>query len=80
MVNVRSWDNLLISTLKVSLLITAVIIIYQEINLTAVVENVENEILLHETQELSASKETAEFLESDYDENELYQVENISIE
>ena len=80
MVNVRSWGTLLISTLKVSLLITAVIIIYQEINLTAVVENVENEILLHETQELSASKETAEFLESDYDENELYQVENISIE
>ena len=39
-----------------------------------------DEILLHKTQKISALKETPEFLESGYDENKLYRVENMSIE
>ena len=39
-----------------------------------------DEILLHETQKVNSVKEAPEFLESDYDENELYQVENMSLE
>ena len=39
-----------------------------------------DEILLHETQKVSAAKEAPEFLESNYDENKLYQFGNISIE
>ena len=32
------------------------------------------EIILHETQKVSAAREVPEFLDSDYDENEIYQV------
>ena len=39
-----------------------------------------DEILLHETQIVSAAKEAPDFLESDYDENKLYQVENMILE
>ena len=39
-----------------------------------------DEILLHETQKLSAEREAPEFLESDYDKNELYKVESMSLE
>ena len=39
-----------------------------------------DEILLHEIQKLSVAKEAPELLEYDYDENELYQVENMSLE
>ena len=37
-------------------------------------------ILLHETQKLSAAREASECLESDYDQNKLHQVENMSLE
>ena len=46
----------------------------------AIVNNAVDEILLHETQKVSAMKEAPELFESDYDENELYQVENMSLE
>ena len=39
-----------------------------------------NEILLHETKKVSAEREAPEFLDSDYDEKNLYQVENMSLE
>ena len=39
-----------------------------------------NEILLNETQKLSSTREAPEFLDSDYDEKDLYQVERVSIE
>ena len=39
-----------------------------------------DEILLYETQKVSASKEAAKFSESDYDKNGLYQVDNMSLE
>ena len=38
------------------------------------------EILLHATQKASYEKEAPAFLESDYDENDLYQVERMSLE
>ena len=46
----------------------------------AIINNVVGEILLNETQKLSAVKEVPEFLDSDYDENNLYQVEKMSLE
>ena len=39
-----------------------------------------NEILLNESQNVSAAKEAPEFLEYDYDDNNHYQVENMIIE
>ena len=45
-----------------------------------IVNNAVDEILLHETQKLSAEREAPEFLESDYDKNELYKVESMSLE
>ena len=66
--NARSSETLVISTLKVSLLSTAGIILYQEINLTGSRNNAVDEILIHETQKVSAVKEAPGFLESDYDE------------
>ena len=39
-----------------------------------------DEIILHETQKLSAVKEAPEFLESGYDENEVYPFENMRLE
>ena len=39
-----------------------------------------DEILLYESQKLSASKEAAKFSESDYDKNGLYQVDNMILE
>ena len=38
------------------------------------------DILINETQKLSAARQAPEFLESDYDVNDLYQVEKRSIE
>ena len=38
------------------------------------------EIILHETQKVSAAKEAPDFSESGYDENELNQVEKMSLE
>ena len=40
----------------------------------SIVNNVVDEILLHETQKVSAAREAPEFLDSDYDENDIYQV------
>ena len=39
-----------------------------------------NEILLKETQEVSAAREVPQFLDYDYDNKDLYQVEMIIIE
>ena len=39
-----------------------------------------DEILLNETQKLSAAREVPEFLDSDCDENDLYQVDKMSLE
>ena len=38
------------------------------------------EILLTENQKLSAAREAPEFLDSDYDENDVYQVDKMSLE
>ena len=38
------------------------------------------EILINETQKLSAAREAPEFLDSDYDDNDLYQVERMILE
>ena len=46
----------------------------------AIFNNVVDEIILHETQKLSAVKEAPEFLESGYDENEVYPFENMRLE
>ena len=51
----------------------------QQVN-NAIINNVVGEILLNETQKLSAVRKAPEFLDSDYDENNLYQVEEISLE
>ena len=45
------------------------------------INNVVDEILINEPKKVSAANHKApEFLESDYDENDLYQVENTSLE
>ena len=44
----------------------------------AIVNNAVDKILLTENQKLSAAREAPEFLDSDYDENNFYQVENES--
>ena len=45
-----------------------------------IVNNVVDEIILRGTRKLSAKKEAHELLESYYDANKLYQVENMSLE
>ena len=44
-----------------------------------IVNNVVDEIILNETQKVSAAREAPSFLESDYDEKCLYQVERMSL-
>ena len=39
-----------------------------------------DEILLNETQKVSADREAPQFLDYDHDENDLYQVESMSLE
>ena len=83
--NATYWDNLVLSTLKVSLLRTATIIPYKEIfnrqqENNAIVNNAVDEILLHESQKVSTAELAPAFLGSDYDDNELYQVEIMSLE
>ena len=39
-----------------------------------------DEILLHETQKVSDAREVPSFLDPDYDENDIYQVERIGLE
>ena len=39
-----------------------------------------DEILLNETKKVSAAREAQEFLDSDYDANDLYQVDKMSLE
>ena len=39
-----------------------------------------DEILLHETQKVSAAKEAPSFLEYDYDDSKIYQVGNMNLE
>ena len=46
----------------------------------SIVNNVVDEILPHETKKVSAAREAPEFLESDYDENKIYQVDNMILE
>ena len=47
----------------------------------AIVDNAVDEILLNETQKASAKNhEAPEFLDSDYDANDLYQVDKMSLE
>ena len=46
----------------------------------AIVKHTVDEILLSENQKVSASREAPEFLDSDYDENDLYQVYKMSLE
>ena len=52
--------------------------IQQENN--AIVNNLVDEILLHETQKVSDAKGAPEFLDSDFDQNNLYRVEKMSLE
>ena len=46
----------------------------------SIVNNALDEILLTENQKVSAAREAPEFLDSDYDENYLYQVDKMSLE
>ena len=73
--NVGSWENLVLSMLKVSLLRTMGSILYQEINLTGS----KRIMLLHENQKVSAAEEAHENTESNFDENKLYLINNISL-
>ena len=84
LMNVRSWDNFVLITLKVGLLRTAGIIPYQiKINSqqenNAIINNVVDEILLNQTKKVSSAREAQEFLDSDYDDDYLYQIENMSL-
>ena len=47
---------------------------------SATVNNAVDEILLTENQKVSAAREAPEFLDSDYNGNDLYQVEKMSLE
>ena len=46
----------------------------------AIINNIVDEILLNETQKVSAAREAPEFLDSNCDDNGLYQVEKKSLE
>ena len=46
----------------------------------AIVNNAVDEILLNETQKLSAAREAPECLDSDYYENDFYQADKMSLE
>ena len=46
----------------------------------SIFNNVVDEILLNETQKVSVAREAPELLDSDCDENDIYQVEKISLE
>ena len=46
----------------------------------SIINNLVDEILLNETKKLIALREAPEFLDSDYDENNQYQVEIMSLE
>ena len=67
----------MLSTLKLILLSTMGIIPYQGKHLTG---NVVYDIILNETQKVSAAREAPEFLDSGCDEKDLYQVEKMSLE
>ena len=45
-----------------------------------IANNAVDKIILHENQKISLEKEAHENIESDFDESELYQTENMSIE
>ena len=47
---------------------------------TDIVNNTVDQIILDETQQLSAAREAPEFLDSDYDGNYVYQVDKMSLE
>ena len=70
----------MLSTLKVGLLRTTGIILYQgtifnrQQGNNDIINNVVDEILLNETKKVSAAREVRNFLEPDYDYNNLYQV------
>ena len=44
-----------------------------------IINNVVDEIRLNETQKVSTEREAPEFLDSDFDENDLYQDEKMSL-
>ena len=74
----------MISTIKVRILRTMRKIPHQQINLTDSRKIIPLlimrwKILLQTTKKLIAAKEAPGYLESDYDENEIYSVENISL-
>ena len=46
----------------------------------SIVNNSVDEILLPENQKVSAVRESLEFLDSDYDEHDVYQVDKMSLE
>ena len=46
----------------------------------AIINNVVDEILLNETEKVSAESKAPECLDSDYDENNIYRVEKMSLE
>ena len=79
--NARSLETLVLIMLKVSLLSTVVILLYQERNLIGS-KNIMSLLIVRwmkscymKLKKVSAAKEAPEFLEYDYDENKLYQVE-----
>ena len=84
--NVRSWGNLGLSMLQASPLRTTGATPYQGKDSRkkenhAIINNVVDDILLNETKKISAvNHEAPDVLENDYDENDVYQVENTSLD
>ena len=54
--------------------------INRQLENSTIINNVVNDILLNETQKVSYVRESPEFLGSDYDENDIYQDERMSLE
>ena len=85
LMNVRSWEDLRLSMIRVSLLRTMENILFQEkcnrqLENNAIINNMVDDILINETQKVSAERKAPGFLNSGCNENDLYQVDKISLE
>ena len=86
LMNVWSWETLVLGMLKISLIrnhgnhLVPRENFNRHMSNNAIINNVVDEILLNETQKVSAAREAPEFFDSDCDEKNLYQVEKISLE
>ena len=84
--NARSWETLVLSMLKSDLLRTTGTIPYQKHIFNRqqqnnyIINSAVDGILLHKTEKLSAVKRSPENGDSDFDENKIYHIDNMSIE